>query len=176
MNITINTRQTKDINEVERSAIIRLCTEAHQTDFGPLFTFLPPDGLHVLAYSKAQLVGHAVVTTRWLQPDKLPLLKTAYVDAVATDPAYQGQGIGSSVMRHLASVIQGYELACLETERVSFYAQLGWEEWRGPLAGRNGTELMPTPDQKGIMILRLALTPPLDLDTSLTVEFDGRIW
>ena len=176
MNITIDTRHTKDVNDAERSAIIRLCTEAHQMDFGPLFTFLPPDGLHVLAYREGQLVGHAVVTTRWLQPDTLPLLKTAYVDAIATDPVYQGQGIGSSVMRHLASVIQGYELACLETERVSFYAQLGWEEWRGPLAGRKGTELMPIPDQKGIMILRLASTPPLDLNSSLTVEYDGRIW
>jgi len=176
MNITIDTRQTKNINEVERSVIIRLCTEAHHTDFGPLFSFLPPNGLHVLAYGDGQLVGHAVVTTRWLQPDKLPLLKTAYVDAVATDPAYQGQGIGSSVMRHLASVIQNYELACLETERVSFYAQLGWEEWRGPLAGRKGTELLPTPDQKGIMILRIARTPPLNLNSSLTVEYDGRIW
>src|SRR5687768_6383339 len=176
INITINTRRTQDINEAERSAIVRLCTEAHQVDFGPLFSFLPPDGLHVLAYREKQLVSHAVVTTRWLQPDNLPLLKTAYVDAVATDPAFQGKGIGSSVMRHLASVIQSYELACLETERVSFYAQLGWEEWRGSLAGRKGTELLPTPDQKGIMILRLARTPLLDLNASLTVEYDGRIW
>lgn len=176
INITIDTHRTQDISEAERSAIVRLCTEAHQVDFGPLFSFLPPDGLHVLAYAEGQLVGHAVVTTRWLQPDRLSLLKTAYVDAVATDPAYQGQGIGSSVMRHLASVIQDYELACLETERVSFYAQVGWEEWRGPLAGRKGTELIPTPDQKGIMILCLARTPPLDLNSSLTVEYDGRIW
>jgi aminoglycoside 2'-N-acetyltransferase I len=176
MNIIIDTRQTKDLNEAERSAIVGLCTEAHQVDFGSLFSFLPPDGLHVLAYGDGQLVSHAVVTTRWLQPNNLRLLKTAYVDAVATDPAYQGQGIGSSVMRHLASVIQEYELACLETERVSFYTQVGWEEWRGPLAGRNGTELLPTPDQKGIMILRLAHTPPLNLNSSLTVEYDGRIW
>ncbi len=79
-------------------------------------------------------------------------------------------------MRHLASVISEYEIACLETERVSFYAQVGWEEWRGPLAGRRGTELLPTPDQKGIMILRLARTPPLALDRLLVIEYDGRIW
>ncbi len=175
-NITMKTSRTKDLSAAERSAIVRLCTEAHQVDFGPLFSFLPPDGLHVLAYDEGQLVSHAVVTTRWLQPDNLPLLKTAYVDAVATAPAYQRQGIGSSVMRHLASVIQDHELACLETERVSFYAQLDWEEWRGSLAGRKETELMPTPDQKGIMILRLIHTPSLDLDDSLTVEYDGRIW
>lgn len=174
--ITLKTCLTQDISEMERAPIVTLCTEAHQVDFGPLFTFLPPDGLHVLAYDARRLVGHAVVTTRWLQPGNLPLLKTAYVDAVATDPGYQRQGIGSAVMRHLAATISEYEIACLETDRVSFYARVGWEEWRGPLAGRKETELIPTPDQKGIMILSLPNTPPLDLGSSLTIEYDGRIW
>ena len=117
-----------------------------------------------------------VASTCWLQPEGLPLLRTAYVDALATLPAYQGQGIGSTLMRHLATVIADFELACLETERVSFYARLGWEVWRGPLAGRRATELLPTPEQKGIMILRLARTPPLDVERLLVVEYDGRIW
>ena len=55
-------------------------------------------------------------------------------------------------------------------------AQLGWELWQGPLAGRRDSELLPTPEQTGIMILRLARTPPLDLGRSLVVEYDGRIW
>ena len=79
-------------------------------------------------------------------------------------------------MRHLATVIADFELACLETERVSFYARLGWEVWRGPLVGRRATELLPTPDQQGIMILRLACTPPLDVESLLVVEYDRRIW
>jgi aminoglycoside 2'-N-acetyltransferase I len=176
--ITITTARTRDVSDLERAAIVQLCTEAHHTDFSPLFSFLPPDGLHVLGYVDDRLVSHAVVTTRWLQPANLPLLKTAYVDAVATHPSYQGQGVGSAVMRHLATVSAeaGYEIACLETERVSFYARLGWEEWRGPLAGRKGTELIPTPDQTGIMILRLPRTPDLDLESLLTIEVEGRIW
>ncbi len=121
-------------------------------------------GIHVLAYRGQELAGHAVATTRWLQPDGLPLLRTAYVDAVATLPAYQGQGIGSALMRHLATAIADFEIGCLETDRVSFYARVGWELWRGPLAGRRATVLLPTPDQQGIVILRLARTPPLDLD------------
>ena len=123
-----------------------------------------------------ELVSHAVVTTRWLQPEGQPKLRTAYVDAVATLPAYQGHGIGSRVMRHLASVVTDFEIACLETDRVSFYARLGWEVWRGPLAGRRGTELVPTPDQTGVMILRLARTPLLDTDSLLVIEYNGRIW
>ena len=79
-------------------------------------------------------------------------------------------------MRHLAPVISDFEIGCLETDRESFYARFSWEVWRGPLAGRSGTELLPTPDQKGIMILRLARTPAFDLDRLLVIEYNGRIW
>ena len=149
---------------MSESIIIHVCRTAHQEDdFTHLFSYIPSGGIHVLAYREQEVVSHAVATTRWLQPEGLPLLRTAYVDAVATLPAYQGQGIASTLMRHLATVIADFEMACLETERVSFYARLGWEVWRGPLAGRRATELLPTPDQKGIMILRLARTPPLGI-------------
>jgi aminoglycoside 2'-N-acetyltransferase I len=176
--LTIHTLRTNELDEAARSAVIRLCIEAHQEeDFRNLFSYLPPDGLHVLGYFGEQLVGHAVVTTRWLQPQDLPLLRTAYVDAVATAPAQQGQGVGSAVMSHLASAVGDYDVACLETERVSFYERLGWEEWRGPLAGRLNAELIETPDQKGVMILRLPRTPELDPDARLTIEASAaRIW
>jgi aminoglycoside 2'-N-acetyltransferase I len=169
--------RTEDLNPTTRSAIIDVCTAAHQgADFRRLFSYIPTGGRHFLAYCGEELVSHAVVTTRWLQPEGRPLLKTAYVDAVATLPAYQGRGYGTLVMQQLANNIADYELACLETDRPVFYARLGWEAWRGLLAGRKEGELTPTPDQEGIMILRLAHTPPLDLDSSLTVEYDGRIW
>jgi aminoglycoside 2'-N-acetyltransferase I len=175
--IIVTSARTEELNADTRASIIHVCRTAHQEDdFTHLFSYIPSGGIHVLAYREHELVSHAVVTTRWLQPEGLPLLRTAYVDAVATLPAYQGQGIGSTLMRHLATVISDFEIACLETERVSFYAQLGWEVWRGPLAGRRATELLPTPDQKGIMILRLARTPPLDVDSLLVIEYDGRIW
>ena len=80
-------------------------------------------------------------------------------------------------MAHLASALGEYEVACLETDRVSFYERLGWEEWRGPLAGRSSEGLVQTPDQQGVMILRLPRTPHLDPDTLLTIEVHpARIW
>jgi aminoglycoside 2'-N-acetyltransferase I len=175
--IIVTSAHTEELNADTRASIIQVCIAAHQKDdFRHIFAYIPAGGIHALAYRAQELVSHAVVTTRWLQPEGLPMLRTAYVDAVATLPAYQGQGIGSSVMRHLASLLSDFEIACLETDRVSFYARLGWEEWRGPLAGRRANDLMPTPDQKGIMILRFARTPPLDVDRSLTIEYAGRIW
>jgi aminoglycoside 2'-N-acetyltransferase I len=119
-----------------------------------------------------------MVTTRWLRPEGHPLLKTAYIDAVATLPEYQGQGYGSAVMRQLADEIdREFAIACLETDRESFYGHLGWQTWRGPLAGRSEQRLIPTPKQHGIMILRLSQTPELDLDSMLTIDCQiGRIW
>ena len=176
--MVLRTLRTRELDEATRAAVVRLCIDAHQEeDFRNLFSYLPPDGLHVLAALGEELVGHAVVTTRWLQPVEGPLLRTAYVDAVATSPAHQRQGIGSAVMTHLASAVGDYDVACLETDRVSFYERLGWEEWRGPLAGRSDEGLIPTPDQKGVMILRLPRTPELDPDTLLTIEVHpARIW
>ena len=147
--IMVMSARTEDLNTQTRASIIHVCRIAHQKDdFMHLFSYIPSGGIHVLAYREHELVSHAVATTRWFQPEGLPLLRTAYIDAVATLPAYQ----------------------------VSFYARLGWEVWRGPLAGRRATELLPTPDQQGIMILRLARTPPLDVERLLVVEYDGRIW
>ena len=171
--------RTEELDADTRTAIVNLCVAAHQEeDFKNLFSYVPSGGLHFLAFQGEQLVSHALVTTRWLQPAGQALLKTAYVDAVATLPTHHGQGHGSALMRHLASTIDGeYIIGCLETERIEFYEQVGWEVWRGPLAGRSEQGLIPTPEQNGIMILRLSQTPALNLDSTLTIECqDQRIW
>lgn len=176
---TVVAQRTGELDDAPRANIIALCIAAHQNeDFRNLFAYFPNGGLHLLGYEGAELVGHAVVTTRWLQPAGLPPLKTGYVDAVSTAPARQGQGIGSAVMRGLAvAIADEYEIACLETDREGFYARLGWETWRGPLAGRSADGLVPTPDQRGVMILRLPRTPGLDLDGGLSIECQSaRIW
>jgi aminoglycoside 2'-N-acetyltransferase I len=170
--------QTEDLDEVTRAAIIAVCNTAFdKEDFNRLFSFIPSGGRHFLAYRGNELVSHGVVTTRWLQPEGQPILKTAYVDAVATLPAYQGQGYGSAVMRHLAANISDHLIACLETESPGFYQRLDWEEWRGALAGRSEQGLIYTPEKRGVMILRLEATPVLDLDRGLTIECQpARIW
>jgi aminoglycoside 2'-N-acetyltransferase I len=176
--ITVTFARTEDLNAATRAAIIQLCIAAHQEeDFKNLFSYIPSGGRHFLAYREEELVSHAVVTTRWLQPEYQPVLKTAYVDGVATLPVYQRQGYGTALMQHLANNIADYAIACLETELPAFYERLGWELWLGALAGRSQQGLIPTPEQTGIMILRLAGTPALNLDGLLTIECEGgRIW
>ena len=171
--------RTEELDANAREAIVDLCVIAHQEeDFKNLFSYVRSGGWHFLAFEGEQLVSHALVTTRWLQPGGHPLLKTAYIDAVATLPIAQRRGHGSALMRYLAKRIDGeYTIGCLETDRVEFYERLGWAVWRGPLAGRSKQGLIPTPEQKGIMVLRLSRTPLLDLDSALTIECqDERIW
>lgn len=80
-------------------------------------------------------------------------------------------------MQHLAENIADYAIACLETERPAFYERLSWRAWRGALAGRSELGMVPTPEQRGILILCLPQTPALDLDAGLTIECQaGRIW
>jgi GNAT superfamily N-acetyltransferase len=170
---------TEELDTATRAAIVEVCVAAHQEeDFHNLFNYVQSGGWHVIAYWDGQLASHAMASTRWLQPAGHPVLKAAYVDAVATLPAHQGRECGSTVMRQLASdVAQTHVLACLETEQTGFFQRLGWRLWRGPLAGRSEHGLVPTPDQTGIMILQLHETPVLDLDSLLTIECQpGRIW
>src|SRR4030067_386422 len=152
--IVVTSARPEDLSPAIRAYFIDVCVAAHQEDsFRRLFSYIPAGGRHFLAYRDRELVSHAVVTTRWLKADGQPDLKTVYVDAVATLPVYQGRGIGSALMRHLASALSDYAIACLETERVSFYAQLGWEEWRGFLAHQKVGQKTPHLHPKTIIAL-----------------------
>jgi len=158
-----------------RGAIIALCTQAFEEDFADLFALLPHT-THVLALRQGVLVGHACWVTRWLQPDGLAPLRTAYVEAVAVAPARQRRGIGSVVMRRLAAAIARYEVGALSPTYSAFYEGLGWTPWHGPTAIRTTHGLVATPEDE-IMILRTPSTPALDVGVCITAEWrEGELW
>jgi aminoglycoside 2'-N-acetyltransferase I len=179
VDISVEIVPTEELAESQRAAVVELCVAAHRSEeFRKMFTvYFRGGGRHFLGYADGELVSHAVVTTRDLQPEGQRILRTAFVDAVSTLPRLQGQGFGTATMARLAESIDDYEVGCLQTDRTGFYSRLGWELWRGPLAGRDDDRLIPTPEQLGVMVLRLAHTPPLDLDAGLSIERQPhRIW
>ena len=162
-----------------RRSIVDVCLAAHKNvEFEKMFTdFIPSGGRHFLGFLDDQLVSHAVVTNRGAQPEGHHVLRTAFVDAVATDPRFQRRGAATATMRRLGEGIDDYEIGCLQTDIPAFYERIGWVLWRGPLAGRREEELVPTPHQQGVMVLSLRATQALDLDALLSIEAQPRrIW
>ena len=136
-----------------------------------------PEPTHVLGYRAGTLVSHALWVTRWLQVETDRMLRTAYVEAVATERAHRGRGYATAVMKRLAEEIQAYDLGALSPFSVAYYERLGWEQWRGPLYIRTKTGPVRSPSDGEVMILRLQNTPALDLDAALSAEWrEGELW
>lgn len=177
MSLQLTVISAHDLLSSKRQEIIDVCTVAYEENFEPILALFP-DAIHILARLEDKLVSHACWVTRWLQPDGLPLLKTAYVEAVATTPAYQGRGIGRKVMQRVADEIQDYMLGglCAAPDRIGFHKRLGWEMWYGPKAIRTSNAVIETLDED-VMVLRTARTPFLDVYTAITAEWrKGELW
>jgi aminoglycoside 2'-N-acetyltransferase I len=135
-------------------------------------------GEHFLVMAGGEVVGHASVVGRELHVAGRPV-STGYVEAVATAPALQRQGIGSAVMRQVNDFIGArYELGALGTGSHAFYERLGWQTWHGPTSVRTEDGERRTPEEDGyIMVLFTPATPPLDLDLPISCEWrPGDVW
>lgn len=163
------------LSEQEHSEILELCSRAYQRDFKPfLDTF--NDAIHILGRYQDILVTHALWVTRWLQCVELPTLRTAYVEAVATDERYRRQGFASAIMKRVAEETSQFDLGALCTGSPDFYARLGWQLWQGPLFIRAKEGLIATPNEQ-VMILFMPNTPVLNLDSPLSAEWrEGELW
>ncbi|HYF40295.1 MAG TPA: GNAT family N-acetyltransferase, partial [Gemmatimonadales bacterium] len=67
-----------------------LCAAAYREDMAEYFEAIGP-GEHLLGWHAGALASHLMWVTRWLQAGDAPLLRTAYVELVATAPPLQGR-------------------------------------------------------------------------------------
>jgi GNAT superfamily N-acetyltransferase len=172
----VEVRPSAAMSEAEHGEVRLLCRVAYDEDLDAYYRQMCP-GVHVLGRADGRIVAHLMIVPRWLQPDGHPPLRTGYVELVATDPAYQGRGFASALLRRVPMLLQDYALGALSPSDHRFYARLGWESWQGPLAVRTANGLEPSPDEE-VMVLRLPATPPtLDLGAGLSVEWrPGEAW
>ena len=160
-----------------RAEVLALCSQAYDEDFAAYFELLR-DGVHVLARCEGRVVCHAAWVERELTAERLGRLRTAYVEAVATLPAFQGRGYASAVLARIPPLVSDCALAALSPSDDAFYRRLGWELWQGPLSyfDRSGIEIL-TPEEQ-VMIHRLPLTPAaLDLRVKLRTDWRAlEVW
>ncbi len=167
--ITFEIISGDSLSTPEGQEILNLCSAAYEEDFRYYLEMLQSP-VHLLARRRNVLVSHAAWVTRCLQVNEDEMLRTAYVEAVATAPEHQGQGLASALMMRLISHIKDFDIAALSPTDSKFYERLGWQMWRGQLAVRTEQGLMPTPEEE-VMIYRLPRTPKLDLNSLLTIEW-----
>jgi aminoglycoside 2'-N-acetyltransferase I len=130
-------------------------------------------GTHFVVAEDGVVIAHAAVVDRTLEWDGRPL-RTGYVEAVATLPERQRQGLGSVVMRAVAAFLdERYELGALATATPEFYEQLGWVRWPGRTAVRRPEGVRLTPEEDGKVLVRLSATS-LDLRERGLLVCDGR--
>jgi aminoglycoside 2'-N-acetyltransferase I len=135
-------------------------------------------GVHFVLELDDEIVAHAAVVERDIHVAG-QALRTGYVEAVATDPQRQGQGLGSIVMTDVTEHIrERFELGGLGTGRQSFYGRLGWQIWAGPSSVRTSDGDQPTPGDDGyIMVLATPTSPPLDLTAPISCDWrTGDVW
>lgn len=166
----------KDLSPEEREAVVALCDLAYDEDMGAIIDeFVDP--IHVLGTFEGKLVCHALWITRYLKPEELPLLRTAYVEVVATHPDFQHKGFASAIMIKVVEEIHDFDIAGLAPFNVDYYTRLGWELWHGPMYERTESGLVASPPEERVMIYRLPKTPVLDLNAGISIEWrKGEVW
>lgn len=108
-------------------------------------------GMHVLAWERDELVGHAaLVMRRLLLGDRA--LRAGYVEGVAVRRDSQGRGIGGAIMTEVERMIRAaYDLGALGASEAGrpFYEARGWKPWPAPTRALTTTGIHPTPDEDG---------------------------
>ena len=135
-------------------------------------------GTHVVLDIDGRIVAHASVVERDIHVAGRPL-RTGYVEAVATAPDRQGEGLGSLVMGEIGAIIRDrYELGMLGSGRHRFYERLGWRTWLGPSFVRTIDGDRRTPDEDGfLLVLSTPASPELDLMARISCDWRaGDVW
>jgi aminoglycoside 2'-N-acetyltransferase I len=136
-------------------------------------------GLHVVARSADEVVGHAAVVQRRLVTGGRAL-RSGYVEGVAVHPDWQRRGIGGEIMTRAESIVHAaYDLGALGTtdEGLPLYTSHGWVRWRGPLAALTPGGTVPTPGEQDAVLVLPVPSVVLDLDGPLTCDWrDGDLW
>lgn len=177
-------RTTDELMPDRLASLRRLLSSAWPNDEDEDEAFTDDDfdhaigGTHFLIERNGEIVSHASVVPRELHADG-HVLRTGYVEAVATAAAHRRHGYATAVMTAVDEHIdRSFELGALGTGLLSFYGRLGWIVWRGPTFVRTADGPVRTPHDDGYVMVRpTPTTPTLDVAGPLSCDWrPGDVW
>ena len=131
-------------------------------------------GVHVLVRDGGRLLCHASAVPRLIRFGDQPWRTVGYVEAVATAPDRQREGIGRLAMERLhVEMASRWDLALLSTGRATgFYELLGWKRWLGLSFTQTEAGVVPDGEHGGLMVL--CVDPLVAVDRTVTVTCQDR--
>jgi aminoglycoside 2'-N-acetyltransferase I len=173
----IRIAHTAELSGAERGEIRGLLDASFGSEFTDDDFEHALGGLHVLVAEDDTLVAHGSVVQRRLVAGHRAL-RTGYVEAVATHPDHQRCGHGSAVMTEIERIIDAaYDLGALAASEVAlpWYRGRGWLVWTGMLSVLTAAGRVPTPGERGGVLVRPVL--PLALEGELAADpRAGDVW
>jgi aminoglycoside 2'-N-acetyltransferase I len=164
---------TSDLDADTAGNARALLVRAHAGDFSDSDWEHTLGGMHALIVHRGTLIAHGAVVQRRLLY-RGTALRCGYVEGVAVDEDWRGQGLGGAVMDALEQVIRGaYRVGALSASGAGrrLYRPRGWLPWRGPTAVLSPGGPVRTPDDDGSVF---ALPVDVDLDPGEDLTCDGR--
>ena len=164
--------QSDDLDLAARAALRELWDRAFGDRFSEDDAEHAYGGVHVLARDGRRVVGHASAVPRRLRFGDGPWRPVGYVEAVATEPERQGEGIGRGVVLRLHEQIAArWPVAMLSTGRARpFYEALGWEPWQGVSYTQTSSGVVADDEHGGLMVLRIDRLAVPDISVEVTCE------
>ncbi|MBU3749348.1 MAG: GNAT family N-acetyltransferase [Mycobacterium sp.] len=135
-------------------------------------------GMHAIVVHRGVLVAHAAVVQRRLL-HRGAALRCGYVEGVAVQDVWRGQGLGNAVLDAAEQVIRGaYQVGALSASGAGerLYRPRGWVCWRGPTSALSPTGMVRTAEDDGSVFV-LPIDADLDPDRELVCDWrDGDVW
>lgn len=167
---------TSDLDAETLVSAQRLLVEAHNGDFSDTDWDHALGGMHAVIAHRGSLIAHAAVVQRRLIHGGMSL-RCGYVEAVAVQEDWRGQGLGNAVLDAAEQVIRGaYPIGALSASGAGdrLYRPRGWVSWRGPTSVLSPDGPRPTPD---CAVHVLPVTVSVDPDSPLMCDWrDGDVW
>jgi aminoglycoside 2'-N-acetyltransferase I len=161
-----------------RKALRRLWDRAFGDRFDDIAANHAYGGVHVLVRDGGHLIGHASAVPRLIRFGDQPWRTVGYVEAVATDPERQGEGVGRLAMERLHEEIASrWVAALLSTGRATgFYELFGWQRWLGPTYTQTRAGVV-LDGHEGLMVFSCDRSVALDRTVAVTCQDrPGDVW